>query len=73
MPTPASVCLFHVRSLLRSQPIPLVKALTEAQQVFLVAHNFPAFENEVGLADYVSTGITGNDEGVFAHHRYGGR
>ena len=55
---------FHIRSLLRSQPVSLIEALPEVPQVFLVADYLPAVEQDVGLADYVPTGIAGNDEGV---------
>ena len=74
----AIICrFFHVRSLFRSQPVPLVKAVAEAPQVFLVIYNFPAFENKVGLADDASASVAAdhkrvNDLSVFpvdnVHH-----
>lgn len=55
---------FHIRSLLRSQPVSLIEALPEVPQVLLVAHDLPAVEENISLADYVPTGVAGDDEGV---------
>ena len=65
MPALASVCIFfHVCCLLCCQPVSFVIAIPAFTQEIFLVYDFPSFQDQVGLADYVPACIAGDQEGI---------